>query len=148
MRVTYEVGDEDRENDFSREFCHLRNRLFRLNESLVFFLVRGETHGIVYRGFDTSAFPRFIAATFEAEEAKRYESVANDYLSKPSRKCPPEFPLPKFDVELTVDFRDGNTETYVFPYGTYSEKTLLEFCQTIRRSVNKFKNLSLYGGGL
>ena len=147
MKVTYEVGDAWTENDFSRDFTNLRNCLFQLHEHLVFFLLRGNPHGFVPYGKEVGDHPCFLTVTFEKEAAEKFEAVMRRYFSLPIRKCPPVLPMPDFDVELAIDFRNGNVETRVFSYGNYCDETLIEFCQSVRRSVKKYKNATLYGGG-
>lgn len=147
MQVTYEVGSEWTPNDFSRAFPFLRNCIFRLTDRLLFFLSRGNIGGFVPTDFDASDYPFLAAATFGKEEAERYEASMRAYFSRPMRKCTSGYPLPKFDVALTVDFRNGSTETHIMPFKSYSDETLLKFCQAVRRSMNKYRNATLYGAG-
>ena len=131
MEVSCRMDTEEAQAAFEREYRHLFYRLVQLRDYIRCYYASGKPHGLISDRFDASGIPYIESAAFERDDALRYQAEMEAYLSRSMRKMG-ALPLPKFTVRVTVNFCDGNTREYPYPFDEYSDEMLLKFCENIQ----------------
>ena len=142
MEVTYRMDTQEAQTAFERDYRHLFYRLVQLRDYIRCYYTYGNPHGLVSGKFDASGIPYIESVTFESADALRYQTEMEQYLSRPMRKMGP-LPLPRFGVRVIVNFCDGNTREFSYPFHEYSDEMLVKFCEKIKRTQTELWRESL-----
>lgn len=137
--ATYRFSRGDR--TLERDFPQLSFRLKQLEDSMISYLMRGETSCLVSYSFERTETACFAWVAFDETLAEQYEASMQKFFESRKNRLTSELPRPKFTVEIGIAFVGGQTEQFSFPFREYSEERVLLFCREVEaRSVYYFRH--------
>lgn len=138
-------GLNDGGEAFRHDFTHLYHRIRRLEDSVAGYCLAEDAHAFIRVGFPRAGLPRFVAVSFDADAAEKFERRVEKLLCAGGYgKASAKMPSPTFAVGIEADFGEAR-EKFIYAFG--GEEELTAFCTAVREASLRYFRCRFSGAG-